>query len=345
MEIIKEGYYFNLEVGETYSKVKLQNTLEESTLVNSTKLSPGVFYCKTKPLTLLFVDLDKSDKEERFKFNDYFDGPYFHWDSQPKQHIGVPSIKDIVSGAKTPLLFVRTHRLIKGVTQPFVYCGRLEYETHDVTTKNPVHIVFKVLDYEIDPGPALASVYNWSKGVKPEKLARQLTITSSRRPGQSVGQLTSPASSAKSEPSLPVMNSNTQDLLPEGPSEKLIIQKIRTQQGAFRRALLERYNSTCCFSGLEDPKLLIASHIKPFADCDEDERQDVNNGLLLSVHIDALFDKGLISFFNDGTLIISPALGRKVQSLFSIKAGMKLSSPLNDAQKAFMQYHRSKLLK
>jgi hypothetical protein len=345
MDGLATKYYPSLEVGHTYSKLQIQDALQESTLVNSAKLSPGVFYCKTKPLTVLFVDLDKSDKEERFKFNDYFDGPLFHWDSQPKQHINVPSIKDIVKGVKTPILFVRTHSRIKGVTQPFVFCGRLEYESHDEDTKNPVHIVFNVADYIDEPGPELASVYYWTKGVKPEKLARQLTITSSRRPGQSAGQPTSQASPEISEPSLPIIISKTLDLLPEGPSEKLIIQKIRTQQGAFRRALLERYNSTCCFCGLQDHKLLIASHIKPFADCDEDERQDVNNGLLLSVHIDALFDKGLISFFNDGTLILSPVLGRKVQSLFNIKAGMKLTSPLNDAQKAFMQHHRSKLLK
>lgn len=345
MDGLATKYYPRIEVGNSYSKVQIQDALQENTLVNSTKLSPGVFYCKTKPLTLLFVDLDKSDKEERFKFNDYFDGPFFHWDSQPKQHIDVPSIQDIVNGVKIPLLFVRTHSRVKGVTQPFVFCGRLEYESHDEATKNPVHIVFKVADYIDEPGSELASVYNWSKGISPENLARKLTGSSSRI--EEISEQLKPyqKDSRVSEALAPELASSTQELLPDGPSEKLIIQKIRTQQGAFRRALLERYNSTCCLCGLQDPKLLIASHIKPFAECTEAERQDANNGLLLSVHIDALFDKGLISFYNDGTIIISPKLGRKTQTILNIKAGMRLTSPLNDVQRAFMQYHRSSLLK
>jgi len=345
MDGLATKYYPRIEVGHSYSKVQIQDALEENTLVNSTKLSPGVFYCKTKPLTLLFVDLDKSDKEERFKFNDYFDGPLFHWDSQPKQHIDVPSIQDIVTGVKIPLLFVRTHSRVKGVTQPFVFCGRLEYESHDEATKNPVHIVFKVADYIDEPGSELASVYNWSKGVSPEKLARKLIVSSSQSEELSEQRRVNQNDSIDTEALAPELASSAQELLPDGPSEKLIIQKIRTQQGAFRRALLERYNSTCCLCGLQDPKLLIASHIKPFAECSEAERQDSNNGLLLSVHIDALFDKGLISFYNDGTIIISPKLGRKTQTILNIKAGMRLTSPLNDVQRAFMQYHRSSLLK
>lgn len=333
---------YGIKVGHLYSKEELQQILQEGTLVNYTKRSPGVFYCKTKPLTLLFVDLDKTDKPKRHKFNDYFDGPLFHWDSQPKQHIDVPTIKGIVQGVKTPLLFARTHQKIKSVTQPFVFCGRLLFDSYDEATKNPVHIVFKVQDYTGDPSPELASVYNWSKGVRPEKLARKLTGSSSRNEELAEQRK---FDQKDSEALAPELAFSAQELLPNGPSEKLIIQKIRTQQGAFRRVLLERYNSTCCLCGLQDTKLLIASHIKPFAECTESERQDANNGLLLSVHIDALFDKGLISFYNDGTIIISPILGRKTQTLLNIKAGMRLTSPLNDVQKAFMQYHRSTLLK
>jgi hypothetical protein len=332
-------FYPSLVIGSLYSKNDLQEALNEPTLVDSAKWSPGVYYCKDKPITILFVDLDKSEKEERFKFNDYFDGNQFHWDSQPKQHIDVPSIQHIVAGLRTPLLFVRTHRQIKGITQPFVYCGRLEYLSHDETTRNPVHIVFESLDYSEDPNSELAQVYNWSKMVNPDLLARKLNATPIKTEPSVVHK-------PDNSNSNPIVNENqTVELLPEGPSEKLILQKIRTQQGAFRRALIEKYNSTCCLSGNQDPRLLIASHIKPFAECTEVERQDVNNGLLLSVHIDALFDKGLISFYNDGTIIISQALGRKTQSIFNIKAGAKLTTPLNDVQKVFMQYHRSKLLK
>jgi putative restriction endonuclease len=60
---------------------------------------------------------------------------------------------------------------------------------------------------------------------------------------------------------------------------------------------MEYWGGRCPITGLEQPELLRASHIKPWADCATDaERLDVFNGLLLGAHIDAAFDSALISF-------------------------------------------------
>ena len=60
------------------------------------------------------------------------------------------------------------------------------------------------------------------------------------------------------------------------------------------------------------PRLLRASHMKPWASCDTDaERLDVHNGLLLAAHLDAAFDAGLIGFEMDGSRVVSPALATK----------------------------------
>lgn len=56
----------------------------------------------------------------------------------------------------------------------------------------------------------------------------------------------------------------------EGESKKAII-NVRVNQGIFRNLLLERYNK-CCLCGVENPKLLIASHIKPWAESEPNEK-------------------------------------------------------------------------
>ena len=51
---------------------------------------------------------------------------------------------------------------------------------------------------------------------------------------------------------------------------------------------------------------LIASHVQPWRDSNNEERLDGENGLLLTPTVDHLFDKGFISFENTGQLIVSP---------------------------------------
>ena len=59
-------------------------------------------------------------------------------------------------------------------------------------------------------------------------------------------------------------------------------------------------------TGVAEPRLLRASHIKPWAKCETDAaRLDVYNGLLLAAHLDAAFDAGLISFEDSGEVLFS----------------------------------------
>jgi predicted restriction endonuclease len=78
----------------------------------------------------------------------------------------------------------------------------------------------------------------------------------------------------------------------------------RVGQNLFRKALLEYWNHRCPLTGISEPALLRASHIVPWAECDDDaHRLDVHNGLLLSALWDAAFDAGLISFSNQGEFL------------------------------------------
>ena len=149
-----------LKIGNKYSKKELSNLLDQPTLKT---VREGVFNCNNSASYLLFVDLEKQGKEERFHFDDFFEEDYFHWDSQTSQHIHSPKIQEIISGSRVPHLFIRVSQKIKSVTQPFIYCGRMRYEEHEKETSKPVHIVFQNIDYDdFHENEDLMEVYNWN---------------------------------------------------------------------------------------------------------------------------------------------------------------------------------------
>lgn len=82
----------------------------------------------------------------------------------------------------------------------------------------------------------------------------------------------------------------------------------RVGQGAYRKSILFRWEFKCAVSNYSKNEILIASHILPWKDATNDERLDVNNGILLSPTYDALFDRHLISFENTGKIILSDSL-------------------------------------
>lgn len=92
----------------------------------------------------------------------------------------------------------------------------------------------------------------------------------------------------------------------EGRSRSSIVQ-VRINQARFRKAVLASYNATCCISGLRHEKLLIASHIVPWAD-DTQNRLNPQNGLCLSALHDRAYDQGLITVMPDFTLRVSSKL-------------------------------------
>ncbi|MCE1118414.1 HNH endonuclease [Pseudomonas sp. NMI795_08] len=95
--------------------------------------------------------------------------------------------------------------------------------------------------------------------------------------------------------------------------------KARVGQGAFRTALCKRWSNKCALTGLSNPNLLIASHIHPWARCDNKARLDPDNGLPLAAHIDRLFEYGLISSDDFEKLLTSPKLCFKEQEILGLE--------------------------
>lgn len=120
-------------------------------------------------------------------------------------------------------------------------------------------------------------------------------------------------------------------------TQRARLHQARIGQGGYRREVLQ-IEPRCRLTAVSDPKFLIASHIKPWKDCSNEERLDCHNGLMLAPHVDQLFDKGWISFANNGDLLIQP------KALSTIRAwGLpeKANVGLFSVRKAqYLEFHR-----
>lgn len=120
-------------------------------------------------------------------------------------------------------------------------------------------------------------------------------------------------------------------------TERDALTQARIGQGPFRIALL-KYWGSCAVTGISEPTVLRASHIKPWRSSSNQERLDPFNGLLLAAHIDALFDVGLVSFEVDGQIRLSPLLAEEDLRLLGIQPTMRLRHVAMEHQ-AYLQLH------
>ncbi|MBO6825357.1 MAG: HNH endonuclease [Sneathiella sp.] len=125
-------------------------------------------------------------------------------------------------------------------------------------------------------------------------------------------------------------------------TEKSSLVKSRVGQGLFRKRVA-KIETECRVTHVSTIEHLIASHIKPWAVSSNDERLDGNNGLLLSPHIDHLFDKGFISFEDTGRLIVSSELAENLQKAWGVRQSKM--HEFNDIQKKYLAFHRAHIFK
>ncbi|AVR01049.1 hypothetical protein OBCHQ24_03295 [Oceanobacillus iheyensis] len=119
-------------------------------------------------------------------------------------------------------------------------------------------------------------------------------------------------------------------------TEKEQVIKSRIGQSTFKKALLN-IEKKCKLCGVSDERFLVASHIKPWSQSNNQERLDVNNGLLLCPNHDSLFDKGYISFDEDGTILISDILDEATKIFMNLNRSMKIV--LIEGQLTYMKWH------
>src|SRR5690606_10015846 len=109
--------------------------------------------------------------------------------------------------------------------------------------------------------------------------------------------------------------------------EQLI--RVRVNQSFFRRSVLAAYNNTCCITGIRQPEVLIAGHIRPWG-IDEKNRMNPQNGVAMNALHDRAFETGLIT--------ISPDFRIRVSSI------LKGQSKLQTVREYFLEYENKPII-
>ena len=136
------------------------------------------------------------------------------------------------------------------------------------------------------------------------------------------------------------VNKNLDDLIGK---ERDALVKVRINQSKFREGLIKKYRCKCCLCGVDNENLLKASHIKPWAKSDEHEKLDLANGLLLCPNHDKLFDAGLISFEQNGNIMISKEMSDNNRIFMNVHSDMKINISADNIE--YIRYHRENVYK
>jgi putative restriction endonuclease len=120
--------------------------------------------------------------------------------------------------------------------------------------------------------------------------------------------------------------------------------RARKGQGKYRQQLLEEC-PFCPITLISDDRLLIASHIKPWIKSDDNEKIDPKNGFMFTPTYDLLFDRGFISFTNDGKIVISPWLSKMTCSKLNISPEKQYPMLPTRGREHYLLYHRENIFK
>lgn len=131
------------------------------------------------------------------------------------------------------------------------------------------------------------------------------------------------------------------EVTPKDDKKNKELRYAREGQGKYRELLLEEC-PFCPITKINDERLLIASHIKPYAVSTDDEKLDPKNGFMLSPMYDKLFDRGFITFTDDKKMFVSDWISPKNQQRIGLTNGEYIQAlPLDDARKNYLAFHRS----
>jgi putative restriction endonuclease len=136
---------------------------------------------------------------------------------------------------------------------------------------------------------------------------------------------------------------------PTGSTEAQATVKVRRGQQFFRQTILNAYGIRCCISGINVPRLLVASHIKPWGKFPTD-RLNPRNGLCLSTIHDAAFDAGLITIDDKFSVVLSRQL-RKFFPQLSLEQNfvpfegkpIRLPEKLAEPDAELIRFHREEI--
>jgi putative restriction endonuclease len=117
----------------------------------------------------------------------------------------------------------------------------------------------------------------------------------------------------------------------------------RVGQGKFKQNVL-RFERECRLTHVQNPQHLVASHIKPWRESNDEERLNAGNGLLLTPSIDHLFDRGFISFGDHGEVLVSPVADTESLRKMGVDGDKPIfTGRFNSDQQHFLDHHRKEI--
>lgn len=125
-------------------------------------------------------------------------------------------------------------------------------------------------------------------------------------------------------------------------TEKDQLIRSRRGQGVFRQRVLLK-EIKCRLTGVDEQSYLVASHIKPWKVSSNTERLSGDNGLMLAPHVDKLFDRGWLSFEDNGDVKCA-FQAKRVVSAWGLDM-IKNVGPFSESQQFFLRYHRDFIFK
>lgn len=123
------------------------------------------------------------------------------------------------------------------------------------------------------------------------------------------------------------------------------IKRTREGQAKYREELLMQC-PYCPFTMITEERLLIASHIKPWAASDDNEKIDPFNGYILSPLYDKLFDRGFITFTDNRHVILSECISPYTWKKLGLKNDTFIQAlPMDEKRIAYLKFHQQSVFK
>ncbi|MEJ2250146.1 MAG: DUF3427 domain-containing protein [Candidatus Lokiarchaeota archaeon] len=142
------GFPCPLDLHCKYTTDQILAAMEYYTINKKKSMREGVKYLKNKNSELLFVTLNKSEKDysPSTMYHDYsINEKLFHWQSQSTIADYTPTGQRYVNNHDTeytPLLFVRNYKKENGQTAPYYFLGPITYKEHE--GNKPINIIWEL---------------------------------------------------------------------------------------------------------------------------------------------------------------------------------------------------------
>ena len=189
--------------------------------------------------------------------------------------------------------------------------------SYEIGTSRPVHMIYQNVDYDdYTENDDLMDIYLW----KPSSIGK---TTRSKISNQGV-----------------ISKKRKKNYKKPNTTERKGLVTSRVGQGYYRQQIIEKWGGKCPVTGINIKSILISSHIVPWSESNDEERLDVENGILLSPLFDSLFDRHIISFRDTGEILVSKNVNKDNLERLGLNDHIKIE--ISKGMKKYLKKHRKK---